>query len=368
MTDESTSTSTPVTTVPPSVLKAKSKRKGGGGGGYGKYISTMLMVVVVMVVYWEESGLNNLFVEDEGPSELSWKDDSKLWNQESVLFNDSGYTCRWITYQSSSSSSSSSSKKGGAPPPIQVCVHPGETDYLSNIIGGGGSGSKQCELQTKQWDHKHAKQVYLEIGAHVGICVLEMLFSTKATVIAVEAHPHNLFALTSTLLKNPKLLERVSVLPVALGREQSSTADTAAAAAMIDDGNNGDLVQAKIVPPSSSSSPDQQQKQQAMNIIQMERLDDLILPGGLQLVSLHVNGYECNVLDGGLKVFRKVTTIAFSVNPSALTPYACSSDLLLAKVTVLSNRQAPKWYRQTGRLRPLPNKKMGFNAVAKKQW
>lgn len=337
--DESTTVTT--TTDLPVSLKTRKKKL-----GYGKYISMMLMVMVVMVVYWEQSGMNNLFADDEGPSELSWKDDSKLWDQESVLFQDSGYTCRWITYKSSSSSSSSSSKsKGKSEGTAEVCVHPGESDSVSRIVHDGPN--KECAFQTKQWDHKHAKQVYLEVGAHVGICVLEMLLSTKATVIAVEAHPQNLFALTSTLLKNPKLLARVSVLPIALGRESTSNA------AMVV--KKDDFVQAKI-------APDQ------LGAITMERLDNLLYPGGLQLVSLNVNGYECNVLDGGLKVFKKVTSIAFSVNPSALTPYACSSELLLAKAAALSGGQPPKWYRETGRLRPLPVKKIGFFAVAKNKW
>jgi FkbM family methyltransferase len=330
--DGSTQVTTPVANTAAATATKKAKK-----GGYGKYASTILMTAVVLVVYWEETGLNNLFEEDDGPSELTWKDDTKLWNQEDVLFNDAGYTCRWISYKSAHASR-----------PAQMCVHPEDAaDYISSTTAGGNN--KLCAMQTKMWDNKHAKQVYLEVGAHIGVCVMEMLLSTKATVIAVESHPKNLFCLTSTLLKNPKLLERVSVLPVAAGSGASSNA------AMTLPQPDKSYDQAII-------SPD------TLGTTEVVKLDDVFYPGGIQVTSINTNGYECNVMDGAVKLLKKVVAITFTVNPDALPKYGCSDTLLLAKAAALSQNRPAKWYRESGRLRPLPNKKVGFNAVAKNKW
>lgn len=227
----------------------------------------------------------------------------------------------------------------------QLCLHPDKSDYISMAVDAGAY--KDCLVQTKQWDSKHQKQVYLEIGAHVGVCVLEMLLNTKATVVAVEAHPKNLFSLTSTLLKNPKLLERISVLPVALGKETTP---------------NAALVLPKLDDYATVTIASDQ-----LGTVAMDRLDDLLYPGGVQQVSLNVNGYECNVIDGGIKFMRKLSTLTFAVSPDGLEKYGCTSEVLLAKVEATVGQT--KWYRgATGRLRPTPTKRQGFIGVAKKKF
>lgn len=299
-------------------------------GLIGKFIPMLLMALVVCVFYWQETGLKNLAIVDEGPTMLTWKDDRKVWDKTSILYNDRNYTCEWTTYLSQIDESKTA----------QLCLHPGTADRGTNLVLKGVY--KDCLLQTTYWDPKHAKQVYMEIGTHVGVCVLEMLLNTDATVVAVESHPMNLFALTSTLLANPKLLERTFVLPVALGMETTSIG-------AMELSTVGDYMTAGI-------------DSDTLGSIAIARLDDILSPGGVQQVSLNVNGYECNVVDGGVKFFKKLPTLTFAVDPNALEINGCTANALLAKIEKLVTK--PRWYRENGRLRPIPTKRMGFNAVA----
>lgn len=300
-------------------------------GLIGTFISIFLMALVVCVFYWQEAGLKNLIIVDEGPTNLTWRDNSKVWDQKSILFNDRGYTCEWTTYLSQIDESKTA----------QLCLHPGTADRGTNLVLKGVY--KDCLLQTTYWDPKHVKQVYMEIGTHVGVCVLEMLLNTDARVVAVEPHPMNLFALTSTLLANPRLLERTLVLPVALGMETTSIG-------AMELSTVGDYMTAGV-------------ESHKLGSIAIARLDDILYPGGVQQVSLNVNGYECNVIDGGVRFLKKLPTLTFAVDPNALERNGCSANVLLAKIEELVSK--PRWYRENGRLRPIPIKRMGFNAVAK---
>jgi FkbM family methyltransferase len=200
-----------------------------------------------------------------------------------------------------------------------------------------------CLLETRQWETKHQKQIYLEIGAHIGVCALELLLNTQAQVVLVEAHKYNIFSLTSTFKQNPKFLDRVTVVPLALGNEPTANADMELLKVE-------DYASAAINPSSLG------------NIV-MERLDNILNPGGIQQVSLHINGYECNVMDGAVKVLKKVSRITYTVAPTLMEKHGCSKELLLAKFQALGKE--PKWYRDTGRLRPISiNIKGGFKGVA----
>jgi hypothetical protein len=153
----------------------------------------------------------------------------------------------------------------------------------------------------------------------------------------------NLFALTSTLLANPRLLERTLVLPVALGMETTSIGAMGLSTV-------GDYMTAGV-------------ESHKLGSIAIARLDDILYPGGVQQVSLNVNGYECNVIDGGVRFLKKLPTLTCAVDPNALERNGCTANVLLAKIEELVSK--PRWYRENGRLRPIPIKRMGFNAVAK---
>mmetsp|Transcript_10739 Transcript_10739/g.16192 ORF Transcript_10739/g.16192 Transcript_10739/m.16192 type:complete len:502 (-) Transcript_10739:407-1912(-) len=51
------------------------------------------------------------------------------------------------------------------------------------------------------------KEFYIEVGANIGSCVLEMLLATDALIIAFEPHPMNLYNLKKTILNLDKYFE-----------------------------------------------------------------------------------------------------------------------------------------------------------------
>jgi FkbM family methyltransferase len=306
--------------------------------GCGNLFWLFAMVVFGGVGYWQQNSLRTILLKDEGPSNLTWKENVNFWDKKGILHDDKQYACRWIE----------TNPKGTSQKSIDVCLHPEDTDDRSALFSKFRSHDnlfRDCVINTKYWKPNHPKQYYMEVGTHVGICVLAMLVNTKANVIAVESHPKNLFALTSTLLKNPQFLDRVTLIPVALGSEATNHADM-----ILTEDNN--YYSAAMAP-------------QQLGTIPMTRLDDILHPGGVQLLSLHVNGYECRVLEGGMKFMNKLSKFSFSLHRESLEHYSCNSERLLSMV---QNAVAePKWFRGSGgRLRPLPNKLIDYFALAQK--
>lgn len=80
------------------------------------------------------------------------------------------------------------------------------------------------------------------MGVIIRSCVVEMLLSTDAKVIAFEPHPNNLFVLLNTIAAmDDSYQEHVVVVPVALGGESSIETTYAAK------GNMGNSVVGKVI-------------------------------------------------------------------------------------------------------------------------
>ena len=83
------------------------------------------------------------------------------------------------------------------------------------------------------WDHHNPSAspsptgVLLEVGANIGACTVELLLRTRATIIAVEPSPSNLFYLTRSLRlaakREPSIADRVVVLPFGAGDVANSS-------------------------------------------------------------------------------------------------------------------------------------------------
>lgn len=110
--------------------------------------------------------------------------------------------------------------------------------------------AKRSRLDTD--DTTSLPRVFLDIGANVGSCVLQMLLETNAIVLAFEPNPRNLLALTSTLKLLPQeIRERAYVFPIGIGDERGSASitndlRTNAGATMLspkNDGNGGVVVE-----------------------------------------------------------------------------------------------------------------------------
>lgn len=101
----------------------------------------------------------------------------------------------------------------------EMCVH-SFSDTVSNSIKRKGHWG-DCNQLSKMWNEKaqHSdKSVYVEIGANIGSCVMEMLLGTDAKIIAFEPHPMNLFNLKMSVSKlDASFQERLRLVPIGLG-------------------------------------------------------------------------------------------------------------------------------------------------------
>lgn len=66
--------------------------------------------------------------------------------------------------------------------------------------------------------------LYLDIGGNIGSCVMEMLLSTNASIVAFEPHPMNLYNVKKTMsYLGKEYQDRLLLFPVGLGGVQNMT-------------------------------------------------------------------------------------------------------------------------------------------------
>jgi hypothetical protein len=103
----------------------------------------------------------------------------------------------------------------------RMCTYPVHSDkHVSNMIQREGRW-KDCDMLGTLWNaaeyDKGSKSIYIEIGANIGSCVMQMLFSTNASIVAFEPDPRNFAQLTTTLMvMDCAHRNRVSLFPLAL--------------------------------------------------------------------------------------------------------------------------------------------------------
>jgi FkbM family methyltransferase len=224
-----------------------------------------------------------------------------LWDpsQDGVLFRDEFKTisCDWVNFRPA--------VLPDLPLPImkstKMCVYGEKSNdmYVSESIRENGRWGECDALSSLVY--LNGNELHLEIGANIGSCILQVLLTTDATVVAFEPAPTNLFVLTSTLLALPATLRRrVWLFPIGLG-------DTAMESTInVDSTNRGNSVVGVKV-----------QEAEGRNYlpplpISVERLDDVIdvtkIPardlanrrGGISLIKIDVQGFECGVVRGML--------------------------------------------------------------------
>ena len=137
---------------------------------------------------------------------------------------------------------------------------------------------------------RNERSIYLEIGANIGSCVMEMLLSTDANIVAFEPHPRNLFNLRSSIAALDKSYQdRVVIVPIGLGAESASNTIFAAS------GNMGNSVIGKVI----KDHPRQEFNEDNQFTIRVERLDSIISNyPDISLIKMDAQGFECKVLDG----------------------------------------------------------------------
>ena len=117
-----------------------------------------------------------------------------LWNKTSILHEELNFTCRWLEFPRARNSNETE----------QFCApqKSSESGLVDSSIENGHD--RDCDRLTDLWNHATSDQksgVYVEVGAGIGKCLLHMLIHTNAYIVALEAQPDRLFALSSTLMR-----------------------------------------------------------------------------------------------------------------------------------------------------------------------
>ena len=191
-----------------------------------------------------------------------------------------------------------------------MAIHP-HFDYISRAINRGHHWV-DCDVLPGLWNeyyddtkeddtqqhdpsnHPEKHKVYVEIGANIGSCVMEMLLSTNAFIVAFEPHPKNRVCLLQTISKlEPKYQERIIIVPIALGDKQESSTIYSAS------NNMGNSVVGQVIKDYDA----QKFEEKSQFTIQIERLDSIFHPNikntiDIPLLKLDAQGYECRILEG----------------------------------------------------------------------
>jgi FkbM family methyltransferase len=139
----------------------------------------------------------------------------------------------------------------------------------------------------------------LDVGANVGLIAIPLALMSRGIdprVVAVEAVPDNIAALTHNIALN-HLGFKVAVVPVGLGDERNEV-DIQVEGNLEEGAGTGT---ANILPKGSTHGCVRQK-------IMIETLDDLwhseTIPRGCAVVKIDTDGYDLNVLRGGVEFLR----------------------------------------------------------------
>mmetsp|Transcript_14950 Transcript_14950/g.18232 ORF Transcript_14950/g.18232 Transcript_14950/m.18232 type:complete len:374 (+) Transcript_14950:90-1211(+) len=206
---------------------------------------------------------------------------------------------------------------------VPMAVH-SHFDFVSRSIMSKHHWS-DCDSLTELWNdeksYRDKDKVYVEIGANIGSCVMQMLLSTDANIIAFEPHPKNQFVLRSTLAKLDKSYQdRVVLVPVALGQATSKSTIYSAKE------NLGNSVIGQVIKDYDA----QKFLKRDQFEIPIERLDSILNShsANISLVKMDAQGFECNIMEGiGTEFADKIKSVKFEVAKKWLEAQNCF-DLL----------------------------------------
>ena len=206
-----------------------------------------------------------------------------------------------------------------------MCLPP-PNEHVADTIRRMGHWP-DCEWLTRLWHLKAREQdLFVEVGANIGACTLEMLLSTNATVVAIEPNPANLFYLTSTLAMaahaNPAIAQRVVVLPVGASSYSRTSRMTLR--------GGGSAVDAPRRARNFNDEAAVGTKESEATTITVHRLDELIpTQTASHLLKADVQGLECEVLRGAARNLPLISAAAVELDPRLLRSNGCDAPTIL---------------------------------------
>jgi len=223
--------------------------------------------------------LDSVIKMRSGGIDLEWE--LVDWNNPITPEEEEKFKCKNVPFVSASS--------GKAAP---MCVHTFK-DVVSDKIGEK-THWPDCNILPTLWNASNPTKdsMYIEIGANIGACVMEMLLGTNANIIAFEPHPMNVFNLKKTVSSLDKSYQdRLRLFPIGIGDNQASNT-------IYSGGRNmGNSVIGTIIKDVKTQEFDEKLQFQ----INVERLDSIIKIDNTQdvkLMKMDAQGYECRILKG----------------------------------------------------------------------
>jgi FkbM family methyltransferase len=201
----------------------------------------------------------------------------------------------------------------------KICVHT-MLDVVSDKIRKNKRWG-DCDPLPALWNASKTgakNEVYVEIGANIGSCVMEMLLSTDANIVAFEPTPRNYQVLSRSIyVLGPEYQQRVALFPIALGSESVKSQVFSA------EGNMGNSVVGKPI-----KDFEKQQMNEPVDIY-IERIDSVLSRNiSIPLMKLDAQGFECQILDGmSYEIVANVHQIKFELDMHMMKDHHCM-DLL----------------------------------------
>ena len=202
---------------------------------------------------------------------------------------------------------------------------------------GQGASAGEEEAAAAAEEGTEGEALFVEVGANVGVCTLELLLRTKASVLALEPSAVNLFHLTRSLRwaarRWPELAHRVAVLPLAAGALAVDNASVVArrgnygGSSVI--GGGGGRERPRGVEAGARAS--------GVALPTRVRALDALLPQtrsrpppSVRLMKVDTQGAECAVLAGAVRLLMsgRVASLVTEVTPRLLTAHGCGEGHL----------------------------------------
>jgi FkbM family methyltransferase len=209
-------------------------------------------------------------------------------------------------------------------PLIVKCIHNGkynvftiaDDEYIGPTINAG--------YEWDGWMRKDLERYYkkgtdiIDIGANIGTCLMEMLLSTKANIVAFEPHPMNVYNIKKTVSNLGKeYQDRIMLFPVGLGSTQSSSTIYSGH----DNMGNSQLG-------TSIQDWDSQEFREHLQFTAfIERLDSILDAtkiDSIKFVKMDCQGFECNAVDGMGAVAEKIKYMKFEYAQRFLLAQGCT--------------------------------------------
>jgi FkbM family methyltransferase len=229
------------------------------------------------------------------------------WSNPLSPNDESLFSCNMTTFVAAKSGKQS-----------QICVHTWGETVTEFILKD--KRWRDCNALPDLWTADGMEDddsLYVDIGANIGSCVMEMLLSTKAKIIAFEPHPMNVYNIKKTVSQLGKeYQDRLLLFPVGLGNVQNNNTIFSGHDNM---GNSqiGTAVKDWHV---------QEFKEHLQFKVFVERMDSLLdvtKIDNIRFIKMDCQGFECNAVDGMKAFVNKIQYMKFEYARKFLNAQGC---------------------------------------------